>query len=357
MNTPNPIKRYARIANVMRDRLRALAREGRGEAAESLRTFLAGCQQLAGFSQLWARGTARDWTAASNRMESKISRALSDLGYQRDHVVNALQQIRPAIPSIRHIVEALQQIDDDFGPPQIDLANESIAVMTEPITLEGIPLGPFRIAVSIRDLRTDRPDLAIRAEALDPNPAAANDSYTHPHVCDERICLGDAILPLRNALADGRLADVFCIVRSVLQTYNPDSPYVSLDDWDGTACCDCGFVVHSDDHATCTSCEDSFCSDCIGICSGCDESTCLRCLEACGVCDEQLCPSCLMSCPVCGASVCADCLSVCADCEQPICETCLDDDQCPCQQERKDDPDEDQIEESQLHKEGMRRTA
>lgn len=356
MNDPNRIRSYVRIANTMRDRLQALARERQGTAAESLRTFLAGCQKLAGFSQRWARAIGRNWPAASDRMEGKIARALSDLGYQREHVCNALQEIQPVIPSIRQIVEALQQIEDDFGLPHIDLANERIAVVTEPIILEGVSLGPFRVLVSIRDLRTERPDLAVRAEALEPNPAAANDSYTHPHVCDERICLGDAILPLRNALADGRLADVFCIVRSVLTTYNPDSPYVSLEDWDGTACCDCGFVVHSDDHATCTSCEDSFCWDCIGVCTACDDSTCLRCLDACGVCDDQFCNSCLMSCPVCGASVCTDCLTICQDCEQPICESCLDDDQCPCQHERKE-PHEDQIEEPQLHREGVRLTA
>ncbi len=41
------------------------------------------------------------------------------------------------------------------------------------------------------------------------------------------------------ALTEGRLLDFFMIVRQVLQTYSPDSPYVSLDDWYGRQCSDC----------------------------------------------------------------------------------------------------------------------
>ena len=33
--------------------------------------------------------------------------------------------------------------------------------------------------------------------------------------------------------ADGRLFDFFVIVRQVLNTYNPHSAYISLEDWDG----------------------------------------------------------------------------------------------------------------------------
>ena len=61
--------------------------------------------------------------------------------------------------------------------------------------------------------------------ALDPHPAALNDAVTHPHVSDERLCTGDAGAAIQAALAAGRVFDFFTLVRSVLVTYNPESPY------------------------------------------------------------------------------------------------------------------------------------
>ena len=65
--------------------------------------------------------------------------------------------------------------------------------------------------------------------ALDPHPAASNDSVTHPHISDGELCAGDAGAAIRAALGAGRIADVFQLVHSVLTTYNPGCPYAFMD--------------------------------------------------------------------------------------------------------------------------------
>jgi len=111
--------------------------------------------------------------------------------------------------------------------------------VTEPITLEDVYLGPFRIQLELnKDIRLSSVEAlselyqggAYHVIALEPNLAATDASVNHPHVSNERLCEGDGYAPIRAALEQGRLCDFFTLVRSILNTYSPDSPYVRLDD-------------------------------------------------------------------------------------------------------------------------------
>ena len=113
--------------------------------------------------------------------------------------------------------------------------------------------------------------------ALEPNPAEGRPEVVHPHVDRHRLCEGDASMPIRRALDDGRLADFFALVRSVLRTYNPDSPYVELADWDAVVCFDCGDRCPSDDAATCEVCDRQMCRDCWVWCEVEQAVVCLGC--------------------------------------------------------------------------------
>ena len=88
-----------------------------------------------------------------------------------------------------------------------------------------------------------------------PIPLRSNEDVTHPHVSDEAVCEGDGRVPIRKALEQGRLLDFFVIVRNLLQTYNSGSPFVSLDDWEGIRCADCGASAGEDERWTCVKCE------------------------------------------------------------------------------------------------------
>src|SRR5262249_39833244 len=158
----------------------------------------------------------------------------------------------------------------EFGGLQINLEDTTVSVTTDPITLEGIHLGAFTIQLNWRHLTHDAEGELPKILARDPNQAATADDVTHPHVKYESLCSGDAKVPLRKALEQGRLADAFNLVNSVLSTYNPKSAHVRLDDWEGFLCQDCGAACSEDEHYSCDGCNDNVCSDCLGSCASCD---------------------------------------------------------------------------------------
>lgn len=142
-----------------------------------------------------------------------------------------------------------------LGCPQ----EHTVSAVTEEIVLEGVDLGRFEIALKWDKLGCSQPYAVI---ALDPNPAASSSDTTHPHVQDGSLCEGDGRMPIRQALRQGRLLDFFIMVRQVLETYNAASAYVSLDQWHGIDCHDCGRLVAGDDRYTCERCEVDVCGDC-----------------------------------------------------------------------------------------------
>ena len=269
---------------------------------------------------------ARDWDAAADKLTRRIALVARDLPHYAqnvEHVVEARRAV--AVPPVRCLLADLRQLKEEMDGLRYHAGQGILAANTEPITLEGTYLGPFEIQLFLNSLARDEPYSTYNIVALDPHPATSNDVVTHPHVSDERLCAGDATTPISTALISGRICDFFLIVRSVLTTYNGSSPYVSLDNWHGTSCYECGYTVAGDDCRWCTSCDHDYCSDCAAYCARCDENTCGGCLEDCPVCDERVCPSCLTRCPNCG---------------DPICKSCLDNLECPCHEEDDDHEDE-----------------
>ncbi|MGB2820371.1 MAG: hypothetical protein WBF17_05285 [Phycisphaerae bacterium] len=267
----------------------------------------------------------RGWNAAAGRIAERIARTISDLPYYLRNVEQGVAALEVTIPSARDLLADLRQLKEEFPSVSYGPQDGALTVAIEPVELEGLFLGEFEIHLDTTSLGDDQPNSAYRVVALDPQPAVSNSSVTHPHVSDERLCAGDATTPIRAALSTGRICDFFMIVRSVLTTYNGSSPYVSVEDWLGTACYDCGCTVNNDETNWCSSCEHDFCSDCSSCCRRCDDTTCLGCLDDCPVCSESVCPSCLTRCP---------------ECNEPICHDCLAENLCPCYEEDEDDQNE-----------------
>ena len=239
----------------------------------------------------------------------------------------SLGRVPPAVPVPRFILPELDGLDVEFGEWQFDRPSGLLSVVTEPIVLRNVVLGPFRIELELRDLGNGRGPLPLRVIALEPNPATGDERITHPHVSNDQLCTGEATMPIRNALEQGRLCDALVLVRSVLNNYNPESPYVELESWDGVPCADCGDRIHDDEQAVCDRCEETYCTDCIGRCRVCDADHCHGCLQHCRSCDDPACPTCLKRC---GA------------CERRVCSACLEDDLCPdCYEQEEGDTEPD----------------
>ncbi len=263
----------------------------------------------------------RRWQSATAKVLGQVEATLRDIPFHVQQVGQSVQACNIATPSVADIYRELGQADEEFDSLTYHTDGDLLAVTTEPIELHDVHLGEFEIQMHVPSLAETRHNSIYRIVALDPHPAGSNDCVTHPHVSDERLCPGDAGAAINMALAAGRICDFFLLVRSVLTTYNPDSPYVSLDNWHGTPCYDCGYVMDDENEYFCEFCEHTFCGECSDYCRHCHEGACRDCLTECAVCQDL---------------TCQECMSVCPECGESLCKRCLDDMACPCIEENEE---------------------
>jgi hypothetical protein len=249
----------------------------------------------------------RNWHHAVQVTESAAVNAL----YQLQHTLNSAllhhqARLVSSVPRLRDLCEELEQLDLEFGGVVLDVRHRLISVTTDPIELEDIHLGAFRIELHLERLG-DHPGVsAFDIVALQPNPPDISDDVTHPHVKDRLLCAGDGTMPIARALQQGHLTDAFLTIRSILETYNASSPYVALEDWHGRPCSDCGTSVDPDNASTCEQCSEICCEDCASWCDICESSFCRSCLEEDIESGRLCCRSCRHRCETCNRIVDAD---------------------------------------------------
>jgi len=325
-----------RAAMVIRERMLVQHRHRLAELHDAMSVPAGTIERLRRLHRQLDHCRRNQFAAAAEKLRVDTQRWLDQLTHEVRCARDRLRAPRPQPPTFRGLIGELNQIDEEFGGCTYEPRGQTLSAVTDPISLGDPPvhLGRFRIELDVRRLgETDalhRPPLTVIA--LDPNPAASADHVAHPHVSDDQPCLGEASEPIRRALCDGRLADVFLLVRSVLTTYNPASPYVSLDDWTGQLCHDCGDRVHDDDACYCEGCEHEYCEQCFGCCHLCDESLCYGCLTECPACEQWGCTRCVGRCARCERLCCTDCLGP----EDDLCPACT-----PNEPHEEPDHDED----------------
>jgi hypothetical protein len=276
--------------------------------------------------EAWAHGTPEEAQLQQQKLQTALRAVTDALRLTQERML-----ARPfQAPSLKNLVAELRSLDNEFDHVVFD-RKDFLAVQTAPIVLEEIHLGRF-------SLRLHWPRLAHRADvgcidivALDPNPAGENEDVPHPHVRDGQLCAGEATLPLKKALEEGRLIDAFHMIRSVLETYNPDSAHVSLSQWDGFSCWGCGSSTDRDESYFCESCAHDVCSDCTSFCKECDLMRCTSCQPRCDVCNEPYCRNCLTKSACSDLTCCKDCLRACAVCSAEVAPDELDEEtkRCP----------------------------
>ncbi len=262
-------------------------------------------------AQVWG------WQQAARVKSRELLNGLDELQRAVNLLIGELQDRLQPLPvaTPAELYADLVALEQERFEVQIDLDQHQLCVTTEPIELERIHLGRFAIRLDWQPRHATR---HYRIVPLEPNPAAANDAVTHPHVNDEILCEGDGRASIARALATGRLYDFFTIVDRLLHTYAPGRAYVELDQWHGFSCHDCGCVVNEEENYSCSRCEETICADCLSCCSHCDQSCCSRCSDSCRLCDEPTCSSCLDRCHECKSLVCPHCVTnnLCIQCHE-----------------------------------------
>ena len=325
-------KQYIRAANMLLQTLYALKQERLRQIQQKLEDFICKCSDVTKDSRIFQKAVDRCWYSSAEKIRSRISRNLNDFSHHMEQFKNTVNTEDIKQPKACDVVAELLQIEDEFGELKLDLKARTISVITESITLDEISLGPFEIRLYLNEIKKLATESPYRVVALEPNPAGSDCDVTHPHVSHEKLCEGDGYIAIRKAIQQGRLNDFFTIIVQILQTYNPDSPYVSLDDWEGISCYDCGYTVAGDDCYYCENCERDYCSSCSTYCQICDTTICLGCSYECPACNQPVCNSCTVACTECDETLCKDCIN-----EEGLCKT--------CEEQRKDQEDEELEEE------------
>jgi hypothetical protein len=178
-----------------------------------------------------------------------------------------------------------------------------------------VNLGRFRIVLDWNDHDLEN---CYRAVALQPYPAGADETVTHPHVKNEYLCAGEGRTAIHTALKEGRIYDFFLLVARVLDNYAPGNAFVELDHWQGESCRDCSQMVTGEEAYCCERCDSTVCSDCQQFCDRCNAALCSGCASACAVCRSTCCRHCRTSCRVCRRMTCSKCHvdSVCQPCQE-----------------------------------------
>ena len=275
-------------------------------------------RRLESAERLLVSARRRGLLLAQERLRGDWLRHLRRLLTLGQDLTAQLGATTPPVPSPRAFLAELRQLQAEFGSLSVDWRHHALAVTTQSITLQGLALGPFQIALHWDRLVSGSDSSCFEVLALEANPSAADDRVIHPHVRNGHLCAGDANTPMCKALAEGRLADAFWLVHGVLAHYNPGSAHVRLEEWSGAQCHDCGDSLAEDDAYSCEACQESYCPECIGSCEHCRRTRCSGCLERCDCCEGHCCSRCLRSLPESGRSLCPVCWRTCPACGSPF---------------------------------------
>ena len=308
-------QRLVKIAELVRSQLLVLRVRRQREIRRNLDTLLLPLTQLQQTRHRLTQCLDKEWHVAAASVTGSLGSQLMELSVASDVLERSLDLSEAAMPSLREVVEDLEQLRQEFPGFRYYPQEKILAVVTEPVELEETFLGDFEIQVDLQRLGATPVNHSYKIVALDPHAATGDERVTHPHVRDEGLCAGDGSAAITSSLSAGRLCDFFTLVWAILSNYNENSPFIALSNWSGLSCHECGYVTNEDQLYYCESCDHDFCEECVSYCSKCDCTTCINCLERCPVCDER---------------VCSGCMTTCDDCKERICVKCKEETQCLC---------------------------
>jgi len=322
-------KNITKLINLLLEVLSGLKMARLQKIQGDMEEFSRKCSDATKNSHLFYAAVERRWFGTAEKIRARVGRSLSDFSYHLQKFKDFVNSDETRLPQPSDIFAELSQIEVELGEYHFDLKAKTISVITDPINMDSIPFGSFEIKLFLDEISKVYTESPYKVIALEPNPAGADSNVTHPHVSSERLCEGEGVVSIRTALEQGRLCDFFTIIVNILGTYNPDSPYVSLDDWEGASCYDCGYTISGEDCYYCQECDREYCAECSTYCRICDTTVCLGCAYECPECEHPICRQCTATCSECEAAVCKDCIT-----EKGLCQN--------CEEQRKEKQDEDQ---------------
>jgi hypothetical protein len=252
--------------------------------------------------------TARQLPNAAQRLKAKWDDVLRQLTCAIRQVAHHKDQVPPDVRSLSDILQDLQQIRRDYGEFDYFSDEHMLAVTTPKITLQDLDLGRFRIEFNILSLGRRARKSFYEIRTLDLRCAASNGGVCHPHVLFGHLNAREFAEPIRNAKLSGCITDFFSLIVQALQTYDPSTAYVKIDDWHKAFYSQCHAELPESEHLFCEGCDEYCCQGCQVQCPDCGKRVCQDCQSVCHLCGGILCSHCISTCALCGAGTCQKCL-------------------------------------------------
>jgi len=141
----------------------------------------------------------RGWYAAGQHVLKDLDYTVRLLRRELENLQTGLPtNVRPQRLTEPHEMAAdLVALAGDFEQVNIDLEQENVSVVTEPIVLEGVHLGSYRIVLHWNRVGRSHPFEIVSEGA---SAAESDRDVIHPHVRDQTLCEGDGAAPIRAAL-------------------------------------------------------------------------------------------------------------------------------------------------------------
>jgi hypothetical protein len=222
-------KELLRVAYLVQETLGKLRKNRYLECVRQLSLFTGSLAEVARGSRNLGLALAHDWLAASEQCCLSIVRQLGQVPYNVSKLESLLDRRHKEVPTLGSTLAELKALQEEFDDVAFNADEGALNAVTEPITLEDVYLGPFRIALYLDKLSEIYQKVPYYIIAVEPHPAAKDEAITHPHVSNEMLCEGEGAAAIRAALEDGRLCDFFVMVRGILTTYNPDTVQVATE--------------------------------------------------------------------------------------------------------------------------------
>jgi len=161
---------------------------------------------------------------------------------------------------------------------ETDLLSEDpleVAWTLSDVYLESVWIGDLNIVLELEEFR-----VRVYNESAD---TERRGGYQHPHVnTNGEVCWNGYDEEARAYHLAGDFLALKDLITNLLQTYNPSSPYITLDDWEngcGDCCADCGERYPEDDLVYIESRSESLCPECRTYCDYCDRYVSYRDFE------------------------------------------------------------------------------
>lgn len=145
-------KNLARMANRIQEALMKLKHGRYLELIRQLTSLAGQLQQLTAESRKMGTSLAKGWLSAAERCCKSVSRLLGDIQYSIPRIRPLAERPQKETSTLSALVAELDALEDEFGGIEFDASENTISVVTEPIILEDIYLGPFKIQLELKKL-------------------------------------------------------------------------------------------------------------------------------------------------------------------------------------------------------------